>query len=107
VYFSQRGAEDLAGAVRALAGGDEEIAFVGAGRPAANLLALVVLDDGIRVDAIWPGRDPLDLPGFTANGEQRMSTRDVDPEDAVAAAQMVIDARGARDARPVFIHLGR
>ncbi len=106
VFFTQRGAKDLVAAVEALASGREEIAFVAAGRPAENILALVALGDRVRVQTIWPEGGELRLPGFEGEDVEQLSTREVDRDEAVAAAQVVLDARGVSAGDPLYIHLG-
>jgi hypothetical protein len=62
VSFAQRGAKDLVAAVEALESGREEKAFVDpVGGP--NALAMVPVGERIRVQALWPGKQPLELAG--------------------------------------------
>jgi hypothetical protein len=63
VSFTQRGARDLVAAIDALTSGAEEVAFVS--RVAGpNAVDMVAVGDRIRVEVLWPGDDPLELPGF-------------------------------------------
>jgi hypothetical protein len=105
VSFTQRGAKDLVDAVEALCSGAEEIAFVDR-VGGANALALVSVGDRIRVDALWPDREPLEVPGFDPEPNDRVSTRVVDRDEAVAAAKSALDALGIGAGDPLFIHLG-
>jgi hypothetical protein len=104
-FFTQRGAKDVGSAVQALSSGAEELAFVdrvGGG----NALTLMAVDGHIRVQALWPGDEPLELPGFRLDRDDKVSTRDVEPGEAVATAQSAWDALGVRAGDPLFIHLG-
>jgi hypothetical protein len=105
VSFTQRGAKDLVAAVDALAGGSEEVAFLDrvAG---ANALSLAAVGDRIRVQALWPGDEPLELPGFELDRDEKISTRDVEPDEAVAATEVALRALGIGPDDPLFIHLG-
>ena len=105
VFFVQRGAKDLVEAVEALSSGDEEIAFVD---PVGgdNVLALVADGDGVRVEVLWPSDEPLDVPGFELDGDERLSRRRVEPDEAVAAARTALDALGIGPGDRLFIHLG-
>jgi hypothetical protein len=105
VFFTQRGAKDLASAVEALSSGAEEIAFVDR-VGGANALALRAVDGRIRVQALWPDDEPLELRGFGLDRDDTVSTRDVEPGEAVAVAQSALDALGVRAGDPLFIHLG-
>jgi len=105
VFFTQRGAKDLVDAVEALSRGEEEIAFVDP-VGADNALALVADGDGIRVEVLWPADEPLELPGFELDGDERLSRRRVEPDEAVAAARTALDALGIGAGDPLFIHLG-
>jgi hypothetical protein len=107
VFFTQRGAKDLVAAVEALASGEEEIAFV---NPVGgdNALGLVAVGDRIRVDVLWPGEgdEPLELPGFELDHEDRASVRTVERDEAVAAARGALAALGVDADGALFIHLG-
>ena len=105
VFFTQRGAKDLVAAVEALASGEEEIAFVD---PVGgdNALALVAVGDRIRVDALWPGDEPLELAGFEPDHDDRASVRTVERDEAVAAARIALAALGVDADGALFIHLG-
>jgi hypothetical protein len=107
VSFTQRGAKDLVAAVEALASGEEEIAFVD-GVGGENALGLVAVGDRIRVDALWPGDgdEPLELPGFEPDHDERLSARIVERDEAVAAARVALAALGVDPEGPLFIHLG-
>jgi len=106
VFFSQRGAPDLVSAVEAVRSGAEEVAGVDTGRGGPSIVTFNPLDDRIRVYSLWPDHEPLDLPGFEHVRDERLSFRDVEPDEAVAAAQAVLDAHPAGAERPLFIHLG-
>jgi hypothetical protein len=75
---------------------------------ADNALTLAAIGDRIRVDVLWPGEgdEPLDLPGFELDHDDRASVRTVERDEAVAAARAALAALtvGADDA--LFIHLG-
>jgi hypothetical protein len=105
VFFTQRGAKDLVAAVEALSSGAEEIAFV---NPVGgdNALALVAVGDRIRVDALWPGDEPLELPGFEPDHDDRASVRTVERDEAVAAARLALETLGVDADAALFIHLG-
>jgi hypothetical protein len=105
VFFTQRGAKDLVAAVEALSSGEEEVAFVD---PVGgdNALALVAVGDRIRVDALWPGDEPLELPGFEPDHDDRASVRTVERDEAVAAARLALEALGVDANAALFIHLG-
>jgi hypothetical protein len=105
VFFTQRGAKDLVAAVEALSSGEEEIAFVDP-VGADNALALVAVGDRIRVDALWPGDEPLELPGFEPDHDDRASVRTVERDEAVAAARLALEALGVDANAALFIHLG-
>jgi hypothetical protein len=105
VFFTQRGAKDLVAAVEALASGAEEIAFVDP-VGADNALALVAVGDRIRVDVLWPGDEPLELPGFEPDHDDRASVRTVDRDEAVAAARLALEALGVDADGALIIHLG-
>ena len=108
VFFSQRGAPDLVAAVEALRSGAEDVAGVDTGRSGPTVVVLNRLgDERIRVQSLWPDGGALDLPGFERDGRRRLSFRDVQPDEAVAAAQAALAAHPARAERPMFIHLGR
>jgi hypothetical protein len=53
-----------------------------------------------------PDDEPLELPGFGLDRDDKVSTRDVEPGEAVAVAQSALDALGVRAGDPLFIHLG-
>ena len=103
--FTQRGAKDLMAAVDALAGSAEKVAFVDrvAG---ANALSLLAVGDRIRVQVLWPGDEPLDLPGFDVDHDERLTQRDVERDEAVAATEVALRALGIGPDDPLFIHLG-
>jgi hypothetical protein len=105
VTFTQRGAKDLVAAVDALACGAEERAFVD--RVAGpNALSLLAVGDRIRVQVLWPGDEPLDLPGFDVDRDERLTQRDVERDEAVAATEVAVRALGIGPGDPLFIHLG-
>jgi hypothetical protein len=105
VSFTQRGARDLVAAVDALTSGAEEVAFVS--RVAGpNAVDMVAVGDRIRVEVLWPGDDPLELPGFELDGDEKLSRRQVDADEAVAAARTALDALGIGPGDPLLIHLG-
>ena len=107
VSFTQRGAKDLVDAVEALSSGEEEIAFVDpVGRD--NALALVAVGDRIRVDVLWPGEgdEPLDVPGFEPDHDEKVSTRTVERDEAVATARAALAALGVDADGALLIHLG-
>jgi hypothetical protein len=106
VFFSQRGAPDLVAAVDALRSGAEEVAGVDTGRSGPTVVTLSPVGDQIRVYSLWLDDEPLDLPGFEHVREECLSFRDVEPDEAVVAAQAVLDAHPAGAERPLFIHLG-
>jgi hypothetical protein len=91
--------------VEALSSGAEEIAFVDR-VGGANALALRAVDGRIRVQALWPDDEPLELRGFGLDRDDKVSTSDVKPGEAVAVAQSALDALGVRAGDPLFIHLG-
>jgi hypothetical protein len=105
VSFTQRGAKDLVAAVDALAGGAAKVAFVS---PVGgdNALSMVAIGDRIGVDVLWPGDDPLELPGFDPDRDEKISTRQVEPDEAVAAARTALGALGIGAGDPLLIHLG-
>jgi hypothetical protein len=105
VSFTQRGAKDLVAAVEALASGQEEKAFVDP-VGGANALAMVAVGDRIRVEPLWPGKQPLELAGFELDPDHRVSTREVEREEAAAAAEAALGALGIGAGDPLFIHLG-
>jgi hypothetical protein len=107
VFFTQRGAKDLVAAVEALASGEDEVAFVDT-VGGDNALALVAVGDRIRVDALWPGDgdEPLELPGFELDHDDRASVRTVERDEAVAAARVALAALGVDADGALFIHLG-
>ncbi|HEY7618644.1 MAG TPA: hypothetical protein VH834_02680 [Solirubrobacteraceae bacterium] len=106
VTFTQRGAKDLVAAVDAIASRAEEIAFVGApGGP--TVVSLIPAGDRVRVQTLWDDDDkPLALPGFDHDDDERLSTRDVEPDEAVAAARIALGAHGVDAGGPLLIHLG-
>jgi hypothetical protein len=105
VSFTQRGAKDLVAAVEALGSGREEKASVDpVGGP--NALAMVTVGERIRVQALWPGKEALELAGFELDPDRRVSTREVEPEQAVGAAEAALRALGIDAGDPLFIHLG-
>jgi hypothetical protein len=105
VFFTQRGAKDLVVAVDAVARGAEKIAFVGApGGP--TVVTLVPVGDRVRIQTLWEDDKPLDLPGFDHDDTERLSTRDVGRDEAVAAARTALDAHGVDAGGPLLIHLG-
>ena len=105
VFFNQRGAKDLVAAVEALASGREEKAFVDP-VGGANALAMIAVGDRIRVDVLWPGKEPLELAGFDPDPDERISTREVERDEAVAAAELALRAVGVNAGGPLLIHLG-
>jgi hypothetical protein len=105
VFFTQRGATDLVAAADAIANRSEDIAFVGAPGE-ATVVTLIPAGDRVRVQTLWANDKPLDLPGFDHDDGERLSTRDVEPEEAVAAARMALDAHGVDSGGPLLIHLG-
>ena len=70
------------------------------------MVTLSPLGGRIRVRAVWPGSEPVDLPGFEPDRDERASWRDVDRDEAVAAARVVLEAHPEGVPRPRFIHLG-
>ena len=60
------------------------------------------------VDALWPGDgdEPLELPGFELDHDDRASVRTVERDAAVAAARAALDALGVDADGALFIHLG-
>jgi hypothetical protein len=105
VFFTQRGAKDLVAAVDAIASRAEDIAFVGA-RGGPTVVTLVPAGDRVRVQTLWDGDKPIDLPGFDHDDTERLSTRDVERDEAVAAARTALDAHGVDAGGPLLIHLG-
>jgi hypothetical protein len=105
VSFTQRGAKDLVAAVDALAGGAAKVAFVS---PVGgdNALSMVAIGDRIGVDVLWPGDDPLELPDPDPDRDEKISTRQVEPDEAVAAARTALGALGIGAGDPLLIHLG-
>ena len=105
VSFTQRGARDLVAAVDALASAAAEVAFaspVGGG----NAVTMVAEGDGIRVEVLWPTDEPLALPGFDLDDDEKLARRRVEPDEAVAAARTALDALGVGPGDPLLIHLG-
>jgi hypothetical protein len=105
VFFTQRGARDLVAAADAIVSGAEEIAFVGA-LGGATVVTLVPAGDRVRIQTLWADDTPLALPGFDHDDFQRLSTRDVEPDEAVAAARMALEAHGVDAGGTLLIHLG-
>ena len=105
VSFTQRGAEDLVAAVDALAAGSAEVASVDP-VGGSNAVSIVADGDGIRVEVLWPSDEPLALAGFELDGDERLSRRRVEPDEAVAAARTALEALGIGAGDPLFIHLG-
>jgi hypothetical protein len=68
-------------------------------------LADVAAEGGARVLSI-DGDEPLDLPGFDLDRDERLTTRDVDRDEAVAATEVALRALGIGPEDPLFIHLG-
>jgi hypothetical protein len=92
-------------AVDALASGAEEVAFVS--RVAGpNAVSMVAVGGRIRVEVLWPSDEPLELPGFDLDGDEKLSMRQVEPDEAVAAARTALDALGIGLGEPLLIHLG-
>jgi hypothetical protein len=58
------------------------------------------------VSALWPSDDPLELPGFDLDGDAKLSARQVEPDEVVAAARTALDALGIGADDPLLIHLG-
>jgi hypothetical protein len=46
------------------------------------------------------------LAGFELDGDERLSGRRVEPDEAVAAARTALDALGIGAGDPLFTHLG-
>jgi hypothetical protein len=67
---------------------------------------MVAVGDRIRVEVLWPGDDPLELPGFELDGDEKLSRRQVEPDEAVAVARTALDALGIGASDPLLIHLG-
>jgi hypothetical protein len=103
--FTQRGADDLVAAVDAIANGAEDIAFVGA-PGAASVVTLVPVAERVRIQALWKDDKPLALPGFDDDETEHLSMREVEPDEAVAALRMALDAHGVDAGGPLLIHLG-
>ena len=92
-------------AVDGLASGAEEVAFVS--RVAGpNAVSMVAVGGRIRVEVLWPSDEPLELPGFDLDGDEKLSMRQVEPDEAVAAARTALDALGIGLGEPLLIHLG-
>jgi hypothetical protein len=106
VFFGQRGAPDLVAAVEALTSGAEDVAGISTGPAGTLVVTLSPLGGRIRVWAIWPDSEPVDLPGFEPDRDEQASWRDVDRDEAVAAARVVLEAHPEGARRPLFIHLG-
>jgi hypothetical protein len=105
VFFTQRGAKDLVAAVDAVASGADEVAYVNR-LGGANAVSMVAVGERIRIEALWPDDEPLELPGFRLDRDDKLSTRDVEPGEAVAAARAALEALGISAGDPLFIHLG-
>ena len=105
VSFTQRGAKDLVAAVDALANGTETVGFAS---PVGgdNAVSMVAVGDRIRVEVLWPSDEPLELPGFDLDRDEKLSTRQVEPDEAVAAARTALDALGIGAGDPLLIHPG-
>jgi hypothetical protein len=50
--------------------------------------------------------EPLELPGFDLDRDEKLSTRQVEPDEAVAAARTALDALGIGAGDPLLIHPG-
>ncbi|HEX6696654.1 MAG TPA: hypothetical protein VF080_07665 [Solirubrobacteraceae bacterium] len=57
---------------------------------------------------LWPGdgEEPLDLPGFEPDHDEKVSSRTVERDEAVAAARAALAALGVDADGALFIHLG-
>jgi hypothetical protein len=108
VFFTQRGAKDLVAAVEALSSADAEVAFVSPVGGDNALTLAAAGGDRIRVDVLWPGEgdEPLELPGFELDHDDRASVRTVERDEAVAAARAALAALGVGADDALFIHLG-
>src|SRR4051812_20551620 len=104
--FGEAAAED---GVRVLAVDGDEKVWVGGLAATDGTLEVRVGDRGprrgprIRVEVLWPGDDPLELPGFELDGDEKLSRRQVDADEAVAAARTAL---GIGPGDPLLIHLG-
>jgi hypothetical protein len=58
------------------------------------------------VEVPWPSDEPLELPGFDLDRDEKLSTRQVEPDEAVAAARTALDALGIGAGDPLLIHPG-
>ena len=67
---------------------------------------MVAEGDGIRVEVLWPTDEPLALPGFDLDDDEKLARRRVEPDEAVAAARTALDALGVGPGDPLLIHLG-
>ena len=67
---------------------------------------MVAVGDRLRMDVLWPSDEPLELPGFDLDGDEKLSTRQVEPDEAVTAARTALEALGVGPGDPLLIHLG-
>jgi hypothetical protein len=86
---------------------EEEVAFVSA-IAGGNAVSLGAAGDRIRVDGLWPGDgdEPLELPGFEPDHDEKVSTRTVERDEAVATARAALAALGVDADGALLIHLG-
>jgi len=61
---------------------------------------------GAKDLVLWPSDEPLELAGFELDGDERLSGRRVEPDEAVAAARTALGALGIGAGDPLFTHLG-
>jgi hypothetical protein len=58
------------------------------------------------VEVLWPSDEPLELPGFDLDGDERLSAREIGPDEAVVAARTALEALGIGPSDHLLIHLG-
>jgi hypothetical protein len=106
VSFTQRGARDLVAAVDALTSGAEEVAFVSrvAGPPTRWTWWPSAIGSEWRCSG--PATIRSSCRGFEPDGDEKLSRRQVDPDEAVAVARTALDALGIGPGDPLLIHLG-
>ena len=105
VSFTQRGAKDLVAAVDALANGTETVGFASpvGGDNAVSMVAVRGPDPRGGAVAL---DEPLELPGFDLDRDEKLSTRQVEPDQAVEAAPTALDALCIGAGDPLLIHPG-